>query len=83
MHVKYSLPTSIRVGEEERERFVSELESFIAHLLKMVEVELKFNYETLSKISSQVHGKDSIPWDTFYLRVSIDCECWVWQGRTS
>ena len=47
----------IFLGEEERERFISELESFIAQLLKMVEVELKFNYETLSKISGQVHGK--------------------------
>ena len=25
----------------------------------MVEVELKFNYETLSKISSQIHGKNN------------------------
>lgn len=49
----------ISAGEEERdrERFISELENFIAQLLKMVEVELKFNYETLSKISGQVHGK--------------------------
>ena len=37
---------------------MSELEGFIGHLLKMVEVELKFNYETLNKISSQIHGKD-------------------------
>ena len=48
------------LGEEERERFISELESFIAQLLKMVEVELKFNYETLSKISGQVHGKTAL-----------------------
>jgi hypothetical protein len=47
----------VSAGEEERERFISELESFIAQLLKMVEVELKFNYETLSKISGQIHGK--------------------------
>ena len=46
-------------GEEEQERFISELEGFIGQLLKMVEVELKFNYETLSKISGQIHGKDA------------------------
>ena len=44
-------------GEEERESFISELETFIGQLLKMVEVELKFDYETINKISGQVHGE--------------------------
>lgn len=44
------------VGEEEQKKLISELEGFIAQLLKMVEVELSFNYETLGKISSQIHG---------------------------
>ena len=44
-------------GEEERESFISELEAFIGQLLKMVEVELKFDYETINKISGQVHGE--------------------------
>ena len=52
----YTILCVFSLGEEQ-ERFISELESFIAQLLKMVEVELKFTYETLSKISSQIHGK--------------------------
>ena len=58
-------------GEEERERFVTELESFIAQLLKMVEVELNFNFETLNKISGQIHG-EAVQHNAQYTRT---CTC--------
>ena len=66
IHIHFNLRTTSLInnrhflslsGEEEQEKFITELEGFIAQLLKMVEVELKFDYETLNKISGQIHGE--------------------------
>ena len=43
-------------GSEEQQAFVLELEGFIGRLLRMVEVELNFDFAKHGKITEQIHG---------------------------
>ncbi len=47
--------TYLLVDDEEHLEFLEELEKFIGKLLRLVEVELNFDFNRHGKISSQIH----------------------------
>ena len=50
-------PVEFPGGAEEKRALEEELEEFIGRLLRMVEVELSFDFSVHSKIRDQVHGE--------------------------